>query len=207
MPIRATLPFERAHWLWGRIAAKEAARRLWLATGDPPRFPADLAIIGGVGSPPRLHDLARPERNDLPTISIAHTEGIVVALAARDPHTPVGIDIEPILAGNVATDNHPIIEEELLELPHGAEKPPGEWDARLKAARQAAAKASGLSPAADSAVTQVVGTNSDTGDVFVVLPADSGSVPRIPAGLTIWVRTAKRGNHIWAWTLGEKVQP
>ena len=95
----------RTHRLWGRIAAKEAARRLWLATGDPPRFPADLAIVGGMGRPPRLRDLARPERNDLPAISIAHTEGIVVALAARNPDTPVGIDIEPVFEGAEGTDD------------------------------------------------------------------------------------------------------
>ena len=50
---------QRTHRLWGRIAAKEAARRLWLDTGDPPRFPADLAIVSGIDNSPRLHDLAR----------------------------------------------------------------------------------------------------------------------------------------------------
>jgi malonyl CoA-acyl carrier protein transacylase len=198
---------ERAHWLWGQIAAKEAARRLWLATGEPPRFPADLAIRGGMGSAPRLHDLAGPERNDLPAISIAHTEGIVVALAAREPHTPVGIDIEPIFTGAVGTDIHSLTDGELLELPQPVEKSPSEWDARLIAARQAAAKASGLNPAADSAVTQVVRTDSDTGDVFVMLRADGRPMPPVLSGVSIRVRTAKRGNHIWAWTLGEKVQP
>ena len=34
----------RRHKLWGRIAAKEAARRLWHAAGKPPVYPADLAI-------------------------------------------------------------------------------------------------------------------------------------------------------------------
>ncbi|MGA8348284.1 MAG: beta-ketoacyl synthase N-terminal-like domain-containing protein, partial [Isosphaeraceae bacterium] len=131
----------RTHQLWGRIAAKEAARRLWLATGDPPRFPADLAIVGGMGRPPRLRDLARPESKDLPAISIAHTEGIVVALAARNPDTPVGIDIEPVFEGAEGTDTLSLTDEERLELPTGAETSPGEWIARFKAARQAAAKA------------------------------------------------------------------
>ena len=34
----------RTHRLWGRIAAKEAARRIWRAAGDPARYPADLAV-------------------------------------------------------------------------------------------------------------------------------------------------------------------
>ena len=99
---------ERTLRLWGRIAAKEAARRLWLAAGDPPRYPADLAIIDD-RSRPRLRDLARPERSDLPAVSIAHTEGVVVALAARDPNTRVGIGIEPVYertegSGSLACD-------------------------------------------------------------------------------------------------------
>ena len=109
---------ERTHRLWGRIAAKEAARRLWLAAGDPPRYPADLAIIDDHGRP-RLRDLARPERNDLPAVSIAHTEGIVVALAARDPETPVGIGIEPVCERSEESDPLALTDEEVSMLPSG----------------------------------------------------------------------------------------
>ena len=35
----------RSQRLWGRIAAKEAARRLWNERGDPATYPADLAIV------------------------------------------------------------------------------------------------------------------------------------------------------------------
>ena len=99
--------------LWGRIAAKEAARRLWLASGDSPRYPADLSIILERSKPPRLHDLARPENKDLPAISIAHTEGIVVALAARNSDAPVGIDIEPINESAEGTEFGSLVTQEL----------------------------------------------------------------------------------------------
>ncbi len=55
---------ERTHRLWGRIAAKEAARRLWLAAGGQPRYPADLVIVEDRGKP-RLRDLARPQRRTI----------------------------------------------------------------------------------------------------------------------------------------------
>ena len=146
----------RTHRLWGRIAAKEAARRLWLATGDRPRFPADLAIVGEPGRPPRLHDLAGPDRKDLPAISIAHTEGIVVALAIRNSDTPVGIDIEPVIERAEGSDIDAFVDEEIPESPASCQTLPGEWFSMCKAARQAAAKASGLGPAADPSVAKVV---------------------------------------------------
>ena len=146
----------RTHRLWGRIAAKEAARRLWLATGDPPRFPADLAIVGGMGRPPRLRDLARPESKDLPAISIAHAEGVAIALAARNPDTPVGIDIEPIIERAEGTDTLSLAEEERS----GATDRGGDVARRVGRAVQAAkaggGQGSGLGPAADPAAAKVV---------------------------------------------------
>ncbi|MGZ3315993.1 MAG: hypothetical protein ACXU95_01695, partial [Isosphaeraceae bacterium] len=102
-------------------------------------------------------------------------------------------------------DTLSLTDEERLELPTGVESSPGEWIARFKAARQAAAKASGLGPAADPAAAKVVQTNAGTGDVSVALRDARGLAPPVLAGATIRVRTAKRGNHIWAWTLGEEV--
>ncbi len=71
--------------LWGRIAAKEAARRLWADRGGPPVYPADLVLAPDPRGRPRLRSLIEPERDDLPAISIAHAEGVAVALAALGP--------------------------------------------------------------------------------------------------------------------------
>ena len=86
----------RTHRLWGRIAAKEAVRRLWLAQGLPPRYPADLAIASDSQGRPRFRDLARPERAIYPPSRSPMPRDSSVALAARDAGTPVGIDIEPV---------------------------------------------------------------------------------------------------------------
>ena len=45
---------QRSQRLWGRIAAKEAARRLWSESGAPPFIPADLAIVGDERDWPRI---------------------------------------------------------------------------------------------------------------------------------------------------------
>src|SRR3954452_15248658 len=71
--------------IWGRTAAKEAVRRLWIGRGEPPVYPADLMIDSDPNGRPRLRSLLEPERDDFPAVSIAHTEGVAVAIAALDP--------------------------------------------------------------------------------------------------------------------------
>ncbi len=81
-----------------------------------------------------------------------------------------------------------------------------EWIARFRAARQAAIKASGLIPAADPSDAKVIAAEFDTGEVLVSLQGDGTFEPPVLAGATIRVMTARRGDHVWAWTLGEEVE-
>ena len=194
----------RTHRLWGRVAAKEAARRLWLADGAPPRFPADLMIAGGSASPPRLLDLAQPERGDLPAISIAHSEGIVVALAARDPDTRLGIDVELVRKDAEDNESFGLTTQECLILPTGPELSRCEWIARFRAARQAVAKASRLGLEADPEAVWVVRARICTGEVFVALKGALRTAQPDRAAAIIRVVTARRGDYIWAWTLGDE---
>jgi phosphopantetheinyl transferase (holo-ACP synthase) len=67
----------RSQRLWGRIAAKEAARRLWQAAGDPPVYPADLAIVADEHGRPcltRVDGSSRVDR-DPGFLSVAFTPG------------------------------------------------------------------------------------------------------------------------------------
>ncbi len=86
----------RSHRLWGWIAAKEAARRIWQADGRPPMYPADLAVVSDERGRPRLTRVDRPDDSAMPAIAIAHAEGVAVAIAARNPGDRVGIDVETI---------------------------------------------------------------------------------------------------------------
>jgi acyl transferase domain-containing protein len=131
--------------LWGRIAAKEAARRLWLAAGGTHIYPADLQVEEGPACLPRLRSLLDPGAEDVPSIAIACTDGVAVALAAHDPRATIGIAVARI-------------------------GPEGEGVARRECARRAAASV-GHDPAATH------------------------------------VATARRGDHVWAWTAGERTDP
>ncbi len=75
----------RSHRLWGRVAAKEAARRIWQAEGRPSIYPADLAVVADGRGRPRLVRVDRPDDDSMPAISIAHAEGVAVAIAVGNP--------------------------------------------------------------------------------------------------------------------------
>jgi hypothetical protein len=83
---------ERAftHRVWGLVAAKEAARRLWKARDGCSFFPADLILEG---DEPESRCVRSLNSLDRATVSIAHDEGVAVAIATLESTTNLGIDI------------------------------------------------------------------------------------------------------------------
>jgi len=148
----------------GRTAAKEAARRLWLARGGEPVYPADLALEGDPDGSPRLRSLAEPGRTDLPAVAVAHAEGVAVALASLDPSARLGVAVARLGAGE------------------------DEREARLRCAREAVLMAAG-----------------EGADVVGVDPSDGGAVVRA-GGVSYRCVTARRGDHVWAWTNLERAK-
>jgi acyl transferase domain-containing protein len=213
----------RAHRLWGRIAAKEAARRLWVPAGLAPVYPADLVVLAGERGRPRLGRVDSPDDRSLPAISIAHADGVSVALAALDPGARIGIDLE-LLGGRtegLESSAFSAAERALLDRWAGPER--AEWVVRFRCARSAATKAAGISPMAGPRAAEVV--NADDGEagaprvVHVRLsPAEKDSLPIGRAGPPslaaapetaglLRVITDRRGEYVWAWTLGEGTEP
>jgi phosphopantetheinyl transferase len=131
---------KQLRWLMGRIAAKDAAR-IWMAplTGPEMLHPALLTIaVDEAGKPyacPMAGDLPAPE------ISIAHTDGFAVAMAAP---ASCGIDLEPrdrdvrsVLA-SFANEEEISLVDAVAAL---AEDP--SWPLRLWCAKEAVAKTIG----------------------------------------------------------------
>ncbi len=193
----------QTHRLWGRIAAKEAARRLWADRGGPPVYPADLAIEPDPHGRPRLRSLLEPARTDLPAISIAHTEGVALALAALDPNERVGIDVERVVERSPGFEELAFSEEErgLLARMEGPAR--AEWVARFWCAKEAVAKASGQGLNGGPRGLSVVAADTGSGELAVILgPELAGAWPE-RAHRPICARTAVRGEYVWAWTIGE----
>jgi phosphopantetheinyl transferase len=193
--------------LWGRVAAKDAVRRIWAAQGKSPVYPADLAIEQDARGRPQVRSLVEPGRTDLPAVSIAHTTGVAVAIAAPDPAARLGIDVEPIAQRSPDFERLALGDAERACLDRLAPEPGprrGEWVTRLWCAKEAVAKATGLGLAAGPASVAIVRADGTTGEVAVALgPVLSAHCPDLQ-GHSIRAVTARRGDYVWAWTLFEK---
>ncbi len=84
----------RLEWLLGRVAAKDAVRRLLLREHNVMVRPADIEIAGNAGQGPTIC-LPRRLNAEPPVISISHSSGHVVAVAGlKRSYAGIGIDIE-----------------------------------------------------------------------------------------------------------------
>jgi acyl transferase domain-containing protein/phosphopantetheinyl transferase (holo-ACP synthase) len=191
--------------LFGRIAAKEAARRLWLAEGGPPVYPADLTIETDAHGRPVLRSRAEPSRAGLPAVSIAHADGVAVAIAARDPAARVGIDVARVADRGRSFEAAAFTDRERTLLDRlGGDRP--SWAARLWCAKEAAAKATGRASVVGPSGVVVVDLDPSDG-AALVRPGDdlAAACPDLRGRLSK-VETALREEFAWAWTLGRSIR-
>jgi acyl transferase domain-containing protein/phosphopantetheinyl transferase len=84
----------RIEWLVGRCCVKDAVKSLLNDGGAQELLHADIEILTDENGRPKVTE---GRVNDLrPAISIAHSDGLAVALASREPGISVGIDVERI---------------------------------------------------------------------------------------------------------------
>ncbi|MCC6869229.1 MAG: acyltransferase domain-containing protein [Burkholderiales bacterium] len=161
-------------WLLGRIAAKDAVRRLVRERGGAHLFPIEVAIDTGPNGEPLV---GVPSGADV-RVSIAHKDAIGVALAAEGV-TP-GIDIEKIEARGEGFAGIAFSPAELVLVTGGDRD---ETLTRLWAAKEAAGKAAGTGLA-------------HAPKRFVVEALDGERV-RVNGR---WIATRRHSDYIIAWT-------
>jgi phosphopantetheinyl transferase len=193
----------RTHHIWGRVAAKEAIRRLWLAEGEGPRYPADLAIEVEPDGRPRIRDLAAPDRDDSALLSFATSGGVAIAIAARSDAGLVGIDLEEIETESASRDATLLTVREQSLVARLSTSSHQEWHARVRCAKRAAAKALGLDPDRPSLLIEVVAIDESSGEMTVEI-VDVPFTESNPRTMEIRVQTHRRDEYAWAWTLGER---
>lgn len=189
--------------MWGRVAAKEAARRLWLDEGGPAVYPADLEIINDDRGRPSIRPLADLGLGAMPMISIAHTDEVAVALASADPSARPGVDVERVVARGPEFESLALTSDERgwLDANTDDAETRAEWVARLWCGKEAAAKASGYGLVGGPSGVEVVEVDLEDGSMIVQLGRELaeacgwGDAP-------IRVESARRGEYVWAWTLG-----
>jgi hypothetical protein len=183
---------ERSRRLWGRIAAKEAARRLWRAEGRRPIYPADLAVVPADGQGgPRLTRVDDPGDRTLPAVAIADADGVAVAIAARDPGARLGIAVEVIAGHPGGLEEAAFTQGERDLLARWSGPNSLEWVARFSCAKEAAARAVGTGLAGGPGAAEVVRADEAAGVLHVRLASTITGPLR--------VASARRGEYAWAW--------
>ncbi|MFJ8333017.1 beta-ketoacyl synthase N-terminal-like domain-containing protein [Streptomyces sp. NPDC094437] len=136
-------PTRRRHHLLGRIAAKDAVRRLLWAEGAGDIYPAEIAVHNDATGRPSVTGVHGRDLGQGLTVSLAHSGEAAVAVARRGP---CGIDLEEVTArpaASVAAACGP--EERALLARTVAAGEDGEdvWFTRFWAAKEAVAKERG----------------------------------------------------------------
>ncbi len=193
--------------LWGRIAAKEAARRLWLAAGGACAFPADLSIEPDSTGRPVLRSRLEPARQDMPAVSIAHADGVAVGIAASDPKARVGIDVVSLDPSRDSSEPKVFTAREQTLLVRFDAADCDEWRARFWSAKQAVAKAMGEGPSRAADVSEVVDLDPSSGKITVSIARERTPFNGRALPLAAQARTERRGDYVWAWTITREPTP
>ncbi|MGH3929980.1 MAG: polyketide synthase dehydratase domain-containing protein, partial [Pseudonocardiaceae bacterium] len=196
----------RSQWLLGRAAAKEAVRAVLCDAVALDLYPADIGIVADERGNLRADGSWALHVESTPLVSLAHCDGVVVAIAGTDRRCQgIGVHLERIdrtdrtetATGRPPPDPHESLDphERVLLAPLDG---PGqlEWAQRLRCAHEAAGKAFGHGP---RGLASLATADLDLGSGVVrmnVGPSPTASVTLVPEPLT--VRTVRDGDWIAA---------
>jgi malonyl CoA-acyl carrier protein transacylase/phosphopantetheinyl transferase (holo-ACP synthase) len=155
-----------SEWLFDRLAGKDAVRVLWHARHGERLFPADIVIdVKEEGRPlARRRGPSGPE--PFPTVSIARTGDVVVALATFGPYA--GIALEHLQGAGSGLEEVAFRKDERNLLDRfGSDR--DEWMTRLWCAKQAVSKALNCGVPDQSASLEVYDADPQTGRVKMKL--------------------------------------
>lgn len=136
-------PTRRRGHLLGRIAAKDAVRRLLWAEGAGDIYPAEIALHNDPAGRPVVTGVHGRDIGTGLTVSLAHSAEAAVALARRGP---CGIDIEEVTArpaGTIAAACGPEERALLARTVAAGDESEDLWFTRFWAAKEAVAKERG----------------------------------------------------------------
>ncbi|HMM42491.1 MAG TPA: polyketide synthase dehydratase domain-containing protein [Thermomicrobiales bacterium] len=194
-------------WLGARTAAKEAVQALVKQYYGLDLLPADIEIYPGGEGEPLVGGAWLSSVDVVPVVSLAHTDGLAVALAAlpfEGGVSSLGIDIERVKArpeeyADVAFDD---AERALIAAVTGGDD---EWTLRCWCAKEAVGKAlrSGLTDGPRSLA--VVAIDGPSGRVEVE-PRGRLAAANEP-GLRLVAYTRRQDDLVSASTIGERAGP
>ena len=184
--------------LWGRVAAKEAVRRLWTERGGPDVYPADLSIEESGDGRFEVRALWDLELGDLPSVAIGHAEGVAVGIALMDPNARLGIAVARVGVGEESAKVEGLDRDSFDRLGIG-NVDGNEWAARIRCAREALRRALGVGESDGALVVDCEDADLTSGALIV-------KVGGLLMGGRFRCWTAKRGEFVWGWTRMEGVE-
>lgn len=195
----------RIEWLFGRAAAKDAVRQMLKNRHQMDICPADIEIGQDEDGRPVARVLGWGESALVPSLSIAHTDGLAVALAGycREGER-LGIDIERIRERQEAFQEIAFNEDELALLETLEDPGRDEWVTRLWCAKEAAAKALGKGLVEGPRSLEVRKLNAQTGTMEVALGDRLAQEFPELAQVLLVVYTAREENWVVACTICER---
>jgi 4'-phosphopantetheinyl transferase EntD len=152
-------PRTRRQWLLGRIAAKDAVRRLLWEDGAGAIFPAEVEVFSDDSG--QIWARGKHGRR-LPNLilSIGHCAEVGVAIARRSGETlRVGIDVEEVITRTAAMGGFPLSRAEadlLASVSGGADE--SLWRTQFWAAKEAVAKAEAAGRPREFAIVDATAT-------------------------------------------------
>ena len=185
-PRVATIPRDsegaRNARLIGRIAVKEAVRRLLFACGEGSIFPADFSIDED-SEPSRIDWHLSPRVTHTVSIAFASNDQAAIAMATVDDQARIGVGlrkIEPELdkraTAEFREDERRLFDNVSIDSARDA------WAARFLSAKDAAVRAMGINPAC------------------VTFAGDDGVVVVTAHAARVEVETGIQGDTAYAWT-------
>ena len=193
----------RQEWLLGRCVAKEAVQSLLKNNldlrqieilPDPYGRPQVQLCGAGVHACSGSPDPLLPP----PGISIAHSQGTAVALAALDPQTLLGIDLESLThrRENFETIAFTPGERHLLTaIPPDLQN---EWALRMWCAKEAVGKALGRGLSAGLLAFHITNLDPSAGAIQIELTdAATTHIPQL-RGKSLIVYTARKSNFVFS---------
>jgi phosphopantetheine--protein transferase-like protein len=197
-----TSEITRTHWLLGRLVAKDAVRTYLKQRYGTEVGPADVEI--------RQDEYGRPipdgtwvrQIDDIPCLSLAHTEGMTIAVAGpSNGNRSVGVDVERIraLGDGFEATAFTTAERALLQPMNASDRQ--EWTIRFWSAKEAVAKALGRGLLDRLSKLVVQDLDSSTGELKIYL--QGGLAQEFPdlAHTPIRVCTTREDQYIVASTL------
>jgi phosphopantetheinyl transferase len=188
----SAVPRRRREWLLGRAVAKDAVRELVRRRSGARIPPADAELVADDSGRPRVRGAWTARLGVQPAVSISHSNGVAVALAALGDAHLIGIDIESVSARGPGFEHAAFTagERDLVGSLAGERRL--EWYLRLWCAKEAAGKALGRGLADGLHALEVKAAELEKGDVRL----GPGPGAPLPWGRDIVTFTAREGDYV-----------